>query len=243
VENHNLDALLIRRPSIDFIIGGKQTWDIRRSKTTIRGRIALVPSGSGTVTGICDIVECLGPLTPDQFRKNAEKAALLEQDADLGYHHNKFAWVLANPHRLMKSVPYKHPVGANTWVKLDRRVERKILDQLQSSPEKAVGRKPDSFALGEIVSIEYSDPFEEDTVIGIVVKKEESRMKVVFAWDTGETDISWLTRHDERVPNRWIDNTHGAIVRVEDATVSQREGLQRWVPLDRQAQLLKNERR
>jgi hypothetical protein len=68
-------------------------------------------------------------------------------------------------------------------------------------------------------------------------------MKVVYAYETGETDIAWLTRHDERVPNRWIDNTFAAIVSVEEASLSQREAFQRWVPADRQSQLLKSERR
>lgn len=234
-------ALLIRRPSIDFIIGGKQTWDIRGSKTTNRGRIALVPSGSGTVTGVCDLVECLGPLTLDQFRKNADKAALLEQDACLGRYAHTFAWVLANPHRLMKPVPYKHPSGANTWVKLGRRVERKILDQLQTStPKNKATSLNDSepFAKGAIVSVWYDD--DDGTFIGLVVRAEGDRMKVVYPYQTVETEIAWLTRHDEKVPNRWIDNTLRVIVQVEEASPSQKEVFQLAIPPVRRKQLLKN---
>lgn len=65
----------------------------------------------------------------------------------------------------------------------------------------------------------------------------------MFAYEPGETKISWLTRHDERVPNRWIDNTYAAIVHVEEASTAQGEAFCRLVSVDRQAQLLKNERR
>ena len=239
MENYNLLALLIRRPSIDFIIGGKQTWDVRGSQTTIRGRIALVPRGSGTVTGICDIVECLGPLTQDQFRNNAEKAALLKQDARLGRFAHTFAWVLANPHRLIKPVPYRHPSGANTWVKLERRMERKILDQLQpSTPQAESVGDGEPFAIGAIVSVWYDD--DDGTFIGLVVRTEGDRMKVVYPYQTEEIEIAWLTRHDEKTTNRWIDNTLRVIVEVEEASPSQKEAFQRAIPAVRRKQLLKN---
>ena len=47
-------ALLIRHPHIDLILDGKKIWEIRGSRTSVRGTIALVPSGSGTVVGVCN---------------------------------------------------------------------------------------------------------------------------------------------------------------------------------------------
>jgi hypothetical protein len=241
-----LRALLIRHPHIDKILDGQKTWEIRGSRTNIQGRIALVASGSGKVIGVCNLVESIGPLTASSFRKNAAKAGMRPSEANLGGYRQTYAWVLANPKRLKKPVAYKHPSGAIIWVNLDRGVERKILDQLQTP---APLRKTTSlservpFAIGDIVSIENDDPgWEEETVIGIVVRKEGNRMKVVFAYEPGTTQISWLTQHVGRVPNRWIDNTYAALVRVEEASVSQREGFERWVPPDRQALLLESER-
>jgi hypothetical protein len=43
-----LRALVIRPYWIDLILKGKKTWEIRGSKTAIRGTITLIPSGSGT---------------------------------------------------------------------------------------------------------------------------------------------------------------------------------------------------
>ena len=54
-----MKALLIKTPWIDKILDGKKTWEIRGSATKIRGRIALVQSGSGTVVGICELVDCI----------------------------------------------------------------------------------------------------------------------------------------------------------------------------------------
>jgi len=52
-----------------------------------------------------------------------------------------------------------------------------------------------------------------------------------------------VERHDERMPNRWIDNTYRAIASLDAASMSQREGFRLWAPIDRRAQLLENERR
>ena len=241
-----LRALLIRHPHIDKILDGQKTWEIRGSRTNIQGRIALVASGSGMVIGVCDLAECIGPLTANSFRKNAAKAGIRPSEATLGRYPQTYAWVLEKPKRLKNPVPYKHPSGAIIWVTLDRSVERKILDQVQILTPHSKTASPKErglFAIGEIVSIKNDDPaWEDETVIGIVVKIDGHRMKVVFAIETGVTKISWLLRHDEKVPNRWIDKSYAAIVEVEEASMSQREAFQRWVPADRQAQLFESER-
>ena len=66
-------ALLIRHPWIDMILGGKKYWEIRGSRTSVRETIALVPSGSGTVIGVCDVVDCVGPLTAEAFHKKCDE--------------------------------------------------------------------------------------------------------------------------------------------------------------------------
>jgi hypothetical protein len=123
-----------------------------------------------------------------------------------------------------------------------RSAQRKIdTHRKAASPSEKV-----RFAIGEIVSMEYDDlnpdRYEPGVFIGLVVKRQGDRMKVVYADETGETDIAWLTRHNNTVLNRWIDNTFAAIVSVEEASVSQREAFQRWVPLDRQVQIIERER-
>ena len=125
-----LRALLIRHPHIDSILQGKKTWEIRGAKTLVRETIGLIASGSGTVIGVCDLVDCLGPLTAELFRKNAEKAGMRPRDAKLGYYRQTYAWVLEKPRLLERPVQYQHPLGAVIWVTLDGNVERAIMKQL-----------------------------------------------------------------------------------------------------------------
>lgn len=50
----------------------------------------------------------------------------------------------------------------------------------------------------KIISVEYDgsnpDRYEEGTYIGIVVKREKDRVKVLFVYENGEQEIAWLTR-------------------------------------------------
>jgi hypothetical protein len=123
-------ALLIRRPWVDAILDGTKVWEIRGSGTAIRGAIGLIPSGSGTIAGICEIVDCIGPVTANMFRKNAVKAGMRPTEAQLGRYQNTYAWVLAKPRYLKLPVPYRHPRGAVIWVSLGGAVEQAIREQL-----------------------------------------------------------------------------------------------------------------
>ena len=131
-------ALLIRRPWIDKILDGEKTWEIRGSRSSVRGQIGLIASRTGTVVGVCDLVDCIGPLTADQFRKNAKKAGMRPSEATLGYYRQTYAWVLEKPRRLKQPVPYKHPSGAVIWVRLEAAVEKKFKVQLGDRDRKGV---------------------------------------------------------------------------------------------------------
>ena len=112
-----------------MILAGKKTWEIRGSRTTVRETIGLIPSGSGTVTGVCDLVDCIGPLTAEEFRKNARKAGMLPSEAQLGWYQQTYAWVMESPTNFERPVAYEHPSGAVIWVRLDVGVERQIQKQ------------------------------------------------------------------------------------------------------------------
>jgi len=124
-------ALVIRRPFVDRILDGKKTWEIRGSRTSVRGPIALIASRSGTVIGVCDLVDCIGPLRAGEFRRNAMKAGMRPSEARLGYYRQTYAWVVKNPRRLVRPVEYQHPSGAVIWVRLEPGVERRIKFQLR----------------------------------------------------------------------------------------------------------------
>jgi hypothetical protein len=128
-----LRALLIRHPYVDLILDGKKSWEIRGSATSIRGTIGLVPSGSGTVVGVCEVVDCIGPLTAEEFRDNAKKAGMSPSEIPLNLYPQTYAWVLANPRYLERPIRYRHPPGAVIWVRLDNDVGRRILKEIKTA--------------------------------------------------------------------------------------------------------------
>ena len=66
-------GLVIRKPYVDWILAGTKTWEIRGSATRIRGRIALIAGGTGTVVGTCELIDVRGPLSIADLRANARK--------------------------------------------------------------------------------------------------------------------------------------------------------------------------
>ena len=121
-------ALVIRHPFIDQILDGGKRWELRSSNTKVRERIGLIAGGSGTVIGVCDLVDSV-PLTPAVLRANAPVAGICPDEARSSDYRHGFAWVMQKPKRLRKPVPYRHPSGAVIWVTLDRRVEDNIRRQ------------------------------------------------------------------------------------------------------------------
>ena len=112
-------GLLIRSPHIEKILSGQKSWEIRGSKTKVRGQIALIRSGSGLVVGACELVDVVGHLTLRQLKKNARKLGLSSLDGLKRLPYRKtYAWVLRKARRFKSPKPYKHPSGAVIWVKL-----------------------------------------------------------------------------------------------------------------------------
>ena len=122
-----MKGLLIKQPWIDKILAGSKTWEIRGSSTTIRGPIALIESGSGTVVGVCKLEGVEGPLTITRLRRSKAKHGVPPSRFRDGLPYPKtHAWVLKGPRRLAKPVRYQHPLGAVIWVNLKPGVQRKI---------------------------------------------------------------------------------------------------------------------
>jgi hypothetical protein len=126
-----LDGLLIRVPWIDKILDGSKTWEIRGSHTYKEGRIALIESGTGTVVGVAELADVLGPLSLKELSANRRKAGINRDEPLYRLPYKKsFAWILQNPKRLRRPVPYIHPPGAVIWVRLRPDVERAVLQQI-----------------------------------------------------------------------------------------------------------------
>jgi hypothetical protein len=96
-----LSGLLIRSPYIDWILAGAMTWEIRGSSTAKRGRIALIKSGSGTVIGVADLVDVVGPLSVRDRVANARRLGLKKSEVSRTLPYKKaFAWVLKKARKL-----------------------------------------------------------------------------------------------------------------------------------------------
>ena len=114
-----MKGLVIQSPWIEKILQGKKTWEIRGSNTKIRGRIALIRKGSGTIVGTCDLVDVIGPLPRSTLKESISKHGLDPKVYEVKPPYPKtYAWVLENATRLNEEVPYRHPKGSVTWVNL-----------------------------------------------------------------------------------------------------------------------------
>ena len=108
-------GLIVLKEHLDKILRGTKTVEIRKKSARVRGPIALIEAGSGTVVGTCRLVGSIGPMTLEQRRKIARRAGFSQGDIPAPRRH---AWILAGARRIAKPCPYRHPRGAQVWVKL-----------------------------------------------------------------------------------------------------------------------------
>ena len=112
-----MKGLLIRPPWIDWILDGRKTWEIRGSQTRVRGTIALIQSGTGTIVGTVDIINSR-EISPAEYY-GAESLHCIANAASHPLPYSRIhAWELHNPRRLPEPIAYTHPRGAVIWVHL-----------------------------------------------------------------------------------------------------------------------------
>lgn len=112
-----MKGLVIKSPWIELILEGKKSWEVRGSNTKIRGKIALIKSGSGKVFGTAELVDCI-PLKNEELSLHFHKHQIPEDRCNIVSYRNTHAWVLANPTVFKEPIPYSHPQGAVIWVNL-----------------------------------------------------------------------------------------------------------------------------
>ncbi len=108
-------GLVIKSPYIDLILSGKKTWEIRGSNTNIRGKIALIKSGSGLVYGEVELVDAK-EITLEEYNKHCLE--LFGKKISKLPYKRTYAWSVKNPVIYDEPKKYKHPVGAIIWVNL-----------------------------------------------------------------------------------------------------------------------------
>ncbi|KQN97006.1 ASCH domain-containing protein [Paenibacillus sp. Leaf72] len=112
-----MNGLLIREPWIEMILNGLKVWEIRGRNTNIRGKIALIRSGSGLIVGTTELVQSI-PITLEEFASHFDFHRV-PSTTHITY-STPHAWVFTNTQRLSKPVPYIHPPGAVRWVNLSK---------------------------------------------------------------------------------------------------------------------------
>ena len=118
--NAGLRGLLVRDPYASQLLDGDKNWEIRGRPTHIRGPILIIKSGTGQVFGTADLVRVLGPLELEDL---VDASELPRQEREEFRHGGPpypktYAYVFSNPRRFKRPIPYSHPRGAVTWVRL-----------------------------------------------------------------------------------------------------------------------------
>lgn len=121
-----MKGLIIDEPWIGKILRGEKVWEMRTTAAAIRGRIALIRKGSGTVVGTANLIDSIGPLDAIACRAHRDKHGIpsAQDEALLRWNH---AWVLEDARPLVHPVPYDHPNGAVIWVNLGDAVTREMV--------------------------------------------------------------------------------------------------------------------
>ncbi len=113
-------GLIIKAEPLEKILSGRKTLELRKKNNKTRGPIALIQKGSGTIVGVANIGECIGPMSYADFVERAYEhdveANRLRSVYDEGY---TIGWKLSKIKRLNTPVTYIHKPGAVTWVTLE----------------------------------------------------------------------------------------------------------------------------
>ena len=107
-------GLIVQKFWLDKIFDEGKIWEMRSTKTKIRGKIGLIEAGTGLIVGEAVLLGCSDrPIKPNDkyFDKHKiEDIQLLKKW--------KYPWLLAEAKRYDEPIPYKHPQGAVIWVNL-----------------------------------------------------------------------------------------------------------------------------
>lgn len=108
-------ALIVKKVWLDLIFDGGKVWEMRTTKTKIRGRVGLIESGTGLIVGEVNMIGCAERQVPKnkdliKYHK-VENLNLLDKW--------KWAWFLMGAKRYETPIPYDHPQGAVIWVNIN----------------------------------------------------------------------------------------------------------------------------
>jgi len=78
-EVRTVKALIVRQPWVERILSGAKTWELRGSRTHVRGPIALIEAGTGHVVGTAELRDVIGPLSQAALSRTTRYHAIAPQ--------------------------------------------------------------------------------------------------------------------------------------------------------------------
>lgn len=109
-------GLIIDYPWVDYILELQKCWEMRTAKTQIRGDIALIAKGTGTIVGVANLVDCIDSLQMKELVANKDKH-MVDYASNPELVKWNTPWVLKDVQRV-EPIPYNHKSGAVIWVRL-----------------------------------------------------------------------------------------------------------------------------
>ena len=116
MDYREMRCLKIRDKWIKLILNGSKTWEIRRTNTKIRERIALGNMKTKCVEGYCTIVDSKEIAIEDLKKHNHEHQANDFLDEYAQGRKTLFAWVLEDVKVEPHPKPYTHATGS--WCRI-----------------------------------------------------------------------------------------------------------------------------
>lgn len=109
-------ALIIQDVWCDSILGGEKSWEMRTTRTNVRGTIGLIKAGTGFIQGSVELNDSLDAIPEKEYYQHIGKHHIRRlPDAAQKW---EYPWVMKNPIRFEEPIPYSHPSGAVIWVRM-----------------------------------------------------------------------------------------------------------------------------
>lgn len=107
-------GLIVREPYASLIVEGKKVWEIRKTRTRIRGEILIISNGKAI--GKAELVDVLGPFKPEELKDHEDKhRASVEFLREYSNGKPLYAWVLRNAEKFEKPKEVEMAKGVQIW--------------------------------------------------------------------------------------------------------------------------------
>lgn len=110
-----MKCLKIKAKWINLILNGKKTWEIRRTNTKIRERIALGNTNTKQVEGYANLVRSFEMTVKELKKHNHKHRANQFLDEYAREKETLFVWVLSDIKRELE--PYSYSYSTGSWCK------------------------------------------------------------------------------------------------------------------------------